>query len=161
MGLPSATPRVIMKNFARLVRFALPYQVRFGLSIACAAMVALLFFTELGAVYPLLHILFNRPEPPAMGLEKIDSIERADHRSSRRRSDEMGRMLHAVEVGDLQAPELAGALSRPRRRARPGRACRCRDREHLVQLPDLRGSTAQAVQQGHAELESLKTPTST
>jgi ABC-type multidrug transport system fused ATPase/permease subunit len=68
---PSATPQ-IMKNFARLVRFALPYKVRFGLSIACAAMVALLFFAELGAVYPLLHILFNSQNPQKWVAEKID-----------------------------------------------------------------------------------------
>jgi ABC-type multidrug transport system fused ATPase/permease subunit len=62
-----------MKNFARLVRFALPYKVRFGLSIACAAMVALLFFAELGAVYPLLHILFNSQNPQKWVAEKIES----------------------------------------------------------------------------------------
>jgi ATP-binding cassette, subfamily B, bacterial MsbA len=71
---PSAAPQN-MKNFARLVRFALPYKVRFGLSICCAAMVALLFFTELGAVYPLLHILFDRQNPQRWMAEKIDSIE--------------------------------------------------------------------------------------
>ncbi len=64
-----------MKNFARLVRFALPYKLRFGLSICCAAMVALLFFTELGAVYPLLHILFDKQDPQRWIAEKIDSIE--------------------------------------------------------------------------------------
>jgi ATP-binding cassette, subfamily B, bacterial MsbA len=64
-----------MKNFARLVRYALPYKVRFGLSIGCAAMVALLFFTELGAVYPLLHILFDRQNPQRWIAEKIESIE--------------------------------------------------------------------------------------
>ncbi len=64
-----------MKNFARLVRFALPYKLRFGLSIGCAAMVALLFFTELGAVYPLLHILFDKQDPQRWIAEKIDSIE--------------------------------------------------------------------------------------
>jgi ABC-type multidrug transport system fused ATPase/permease subunit len=63
-----------MKNFARLVRFALPYKVRFGLSIACAAMVALLFFAELGAVYPLLHILFNSQNPQKWVAEKVDSF---------------------------------------------------------------------------------------
>ena len=63
----------IMKNFARLVRFALPYKVRFGLSIACAAMVALLFFAELGAVYPLLHILFNSQNPQNWVAEKVKS----------------------------------------------------------------------------------------
>src|SRR5438270_12398974 len=62
-----------MKNFARLVRFAWPYKVRFGLSIGCAAMVALLFFAELGAVYPLLHILFDSQNPQRWIAEKIAS----------------------------------------------------------------------------------------
>src|SRR5438270_12622036 len=62
-----------MKNFARLVRFAWPYKVRFGLSIGCAAMVALLFFAELGAVYPLLHILFDSQNPQRWLAETIDS----------------------------------------------------------------------------------------
>ena len=51
------------------------YRVRFGLSIGCAAMVALLFFTELGAVYPLLHILFDSQNPKRRVAEKIVSIE--------------------------------------------------------------------------------------
>ena len=64
-----------MKNFVRLVQFAWRYRVRFGLSIGCAAMVALLFFTELGAVYPLLHILFDSQNPKRWVSEKITSIE--------------------------------------------------------------------------------------
>lgn len=47
-----------MRNFARLVRFAWPYRVRFGLSLACAVMVALLYGADIAAVYPLLKILF-------------------------------------------------------------------------------------------------------
>src|SRR5262245_60174 len=64
-----------MKNFARLVHFAWPYKVRFGLSIACAAMVALLFFAELGAVYPLLHILFDSQNPQRWIGEKIEATQ--------------------------------------------------------------------------------------
>src|ERR1700677_3332659 len=64
-----------MTNFVRLVQFAWRYRVRFGLSIGCAALVALLFFTELGAVYPLLHILFDSQNPKRWVAEKITSIE--------------------------------------------------------------------------------------
>jgi ABC-type multidrug transport system fused ATPase/permease subunit len=64
-----------MKNFVRLVQFARRYKLRFGLSIGCAAMVALLFFTELGAVYPLLHILFDSQNPQRWVSEKIASVE--------------------------------------------------------------------------------------
>ena len=64
-----------MKNFVRLVQFAWRYKVRFGLSVACAAMVALLSFTEIGAVYPLLHILFGSQNPQRWISEKIVGLE--------------------------------------------------------------------------------------
>ncbi len=47
-----------MKNFARLARFAWPYRLRFVASLGCAVMVAGLGFANIGAVYPLLKILF-------------------------------------------------------------------------------------------------------
>src|SRR5205823_245746 len=52
-----------------------PYRVRFGLSLGCAAMVALLWFTELGAVYPLLKILFNSQNCQTWVAEKIEALE--------------------------------------------------------------------------------------
>ncbi len=107
MGLPSATPRN-MKNFARLVRFALPYKVRFGLSIACAAMVALLFFSELGAVYPLLHILFNSQNPQKWVAEKIESY-RDDITSLEARQVEARYVLEVAPRGkDGYIPLLTG-----------------------------------------------------
>src|SRR5271157_5071193 len=71
----SAASLEYMKNFVRLVQFAWPYKVRFGLSVACAAMVAVLFFAELGTVYPLLHILFNSQDPQRWVSEKIVDLE--------------------------------------------------------------------------------------
>ena len=47
-----------MKNFTRLVRFSWPYRLRFGLSLGCALLVALLYGADIAAVYPLLKILF-------------------------------------------------------------------------------------------------------
>ncbi len=47
-----------MKNFARLVRFTWPYRVRFGLSLGCAILVALLWGANISLVYPLLKVLF-------------------------------------------------------------------------------------------------------
>jgi ABC-type multidrug transport system fused ATPase/permease subunit len=64
-----------MKNFARLVQYAWPYKVRFVLSIGCAAMVAVLFFTELMAIYPLLHILFDSQNPQRWVSEQIEATE--------------------------------------------------------------------------------------
>jgi ATP-binding cassette, subfamily B, bacterial MsbA len=63
-----------MKNFARLVRHAWPYRVRFGLSLGCAVMVALLYFTDIMAVYPLLQILFKSQNGQRWVAEKIDAI---------------------------------------------------------------------------------------
>src|SRR4051794_40420679 len=51
-----------MKNFARLVRFAWPYRLRFGLSLVCAVLVALLWSANISAVLPLLKILFYESE---------------------------------------------------------------------------------------------------
>jgi subfamily B ATP-binding cassette protein MsbA len=71
----SAASPEFMKNFLRLVHFAWRYKFRFGLSVACAAMVALLSFTEIGAVYPLLHILFGAKDPQHWISEKIAGLE--------------------------------------------------------------------------------------
>lgn len=64
-----------MKNFVRLVRSAWKYRARFALSVVCAAMVALLWFTELGAVYPLLQILFKSQNPQRWIADTIESSE--------------------------------------------------------------------------------------
>ena len=64
-----------MKNFARLARFAWPYRLRFAVSLGCAVMVAALWFTNIGAVYPLLKILFYSQSPQIWVDEQIDSTE--------------------------------------------------------------------------------------
>ncbi len=94
-----------MKNFARLVRYALPYKVRFGLSICCAAMVALLFFAELGAVYPLLHILFDSQNPQRWIAEKIEAIEDEIHILEARKG-EAERVQAVAESGQRDFEDL-------------------------------------------------------
>jgi len=64
-----------MKNFARLVRFAWPYRVRFGLSLACAVMVALLWVANISTVYPLLKILFYSENCQKWIAERISTQE--------------------------------------------------------------------------------------
>jgi ABC-type multidrug transport system fused ATPase/permease subunit len=76
-----------MKNFARLVQYAWPYKVRFLLSIGCAAMVAMLFFTELMAIYPLLHILFDSQNPQRWISEQIEAAENKVHELDARKSE--------------------------------------------------------------------------
>ena len=121
-----------MKNFVRLVQFAWRYRARFGLSIGCAAMVALLFFTELGAVYPLLHILFDSQNPKRWVSEKIASIENEivilDARTLETRTAlelaEKGQRVHDVlktryeallEDYNAEGKEAAGARTPARR----------------------------------------------
>ncbi|MFO0957200.1 MAG: ABC transporter transmembrane domain-containing protein [Isosphaeraceae bacterium] len=77
-----------MKNFARLLRFAWPYRLRFGLSLVCAGAVALLFFSELGAVYPLLHILFNNQNCQKWVAARVESLD-ADAYVAAQKLDEL------------------------------------------------------------------------
>ncbi len=69
--------RAIMKNFVRLVRFAWPYRLRFGLSLGCALMVAVLWFANLSAVYPLLQILFYHQNCQTWILDRVGEDETA------------------------------------------------------------------------------------
>jgi ATP-binding cassette, subfamily B, bacterial MsbA len=94
-----------MKNFVRLVTFAWPYKLRFGLSIGCAAMVALLFFTELGAVSPLLHILFDRENPHRYISEQIDTVtEQIEELEAQKRETQY--TLAAARKGDGDFTDL-------------------------------------------------------
>jgi ABC-type multidrug transport system fused ATPase/permease subunit len=65
----------LMKNFARLVRFAWPYRARFGVSLGCAVMVALLWSTNISAVYPLLKILIHSENCQQWMAQRIFSQE--------------------------------------------------------------------------------------
>ena len=94
-----------MKNFVRLVQFAWRYKVRFGLSVACAAMVALLSFTEIGAVYPLLHILFGSQNPQRWISEKISGLE-TDILSLNNREIEISCVLDALRSGEPRHDQL-------------------------------------------------------
>src|SRR4051794_28167876 len=62
-----------MKNFARLVRFAWPYRVRFGLSLGCALMVAVFWGGNMGMVYPLLQILIRSQNCQRWVDEKVEA----------------------------------------------------------------------------------------
>jgi ABC-type multidrug transport system fused ATPase/permease subunit len=64
-----------MRNFARLARLAWPYRNRFFLSIGCAVMVAVLWFSNLGSVYFLLQILFHSQNCQKWVNEELVSTE--------------------------------------------------------------------------------------
>src|SRR5262249_55061318 len=100
IGTSPRRPGSSMRNYVRLVKFSWPHRYRFALSIACAAMVALFFFTELFAVLPLLKILFNNENPQRWVSTKIDSIEERIIQLDAQ-ADEVGRMQRAA-TGELQ-----------------------------------------------------------
>src|SRR5437763_13810488 len=94
LGQPVFGHASTMKNFARLVRFAWPYRVRFGFSLACAIMVALLWGANISAVYPLLKILFYSENCQKWVAEKIVAIE-TDLRAVDARLEEIARIRRA------------------------------------------------------------------
>jgi ATP-binding cassette, subfamily B, bacterial MsbA len=100
-----------MKNFVRLVQFAWRYKIRFGLSVCCAVMVALLFFTELGAVYPLLHILFGSQNPQRWISEKIVGLE-TDILTLQAREEEARQVLTDAQSGEPHNDELRQRFQR-------------------------------------------------
>jgi subfamily B ATP-binding cassette protein MsbA len=94
-----------MKNFVRLVHSAWRYKVRFGLSVCCALMVALLFFTEMGAVYPLLHILFGSENPQRWISKKIAGLD-TDVALLRAQETEVGFVLDSLRTGEPRRDHL-------------------------------------------------------
>jgi ABC-type multidrug transport system fused ATPase/permease subunit len=100
-----------MKNFVRLVQFAWRYKIRFGLSVCCAMMVALLFFTELGAVYPLLHILFGSQNPQRWMAEKIVGVQ-GDIQALHAQETEVRQVLLEAESAKPRLEELKQRFQR-------------------------------------------------
>ena len=167
-------PSNTMKNFVRLVQFAWRYKVRFGLSVACAAMVALLFFTELGAVYPLLHILFDSQNPQRWISEKIAGLETdilvARQPGDRSRSASLticradSRAATSSTSGirsvndDFDTKEKDAAQARaPGRRRRPERERRSRrpSRDRPARKPAARPSRGRSAAEGTARIARL------
>ena len=101
-----------MKNFARLVRFAWPYRVRFGVSLACAGVVALMWVSNLGAVYPLLKILFDDKTCQSWLAEQAEGIE-TDIKADRARVEELD-LIRDLGPG---SPALRGHVATVRERS--------------------------------------------
>ncbi len=97
-----------MKNFARLVRFAWPYRVRFGLSLACAAMVAVFWGGNIGAVYPLLQILIRSQNCQHWVEEKIEAT-RTESRALQARLDELDVLIRLDLPDQAKQARLVGA----------------------------------------------------
>ncbi|OJW11256.1 MAG: ABC transporter [Planctomycetales bacterium 71-10] len=143
-----------MKNFVRLVKTAWPYRYRFGISIACALMVALLSFMELGAVLPVLKILINNDNPQRWISTKIDSIAEALDQLAARR-EELGRVERAFAVGGAVATPLAdrfGELEAEKARLRG----ELDERRRKVDLPDQAGVSSQFLAHEAGEIQRLQ-----
>lgn len=143
-----------MKNFVRLVKNAWPYRYRFGVSVACALMVALLSVMELGAVLPVLKILINNDNPQRWISTKIDSIDEAiEHLDARR--EELARVERAFAAGE----GLAGPFND---RFTELEALKARLHEDLethrrrVDLPDQQGVSQQSLAAEAGEIERLQ-----
>ena len=145
---------LLMKNFVRLVRFAWPHRTRFVLSIACAAMVALFYFTELAAVLPLLNILFKSENPQRWISTKIDTIGEQIILLDAQ-AEEARKIRHAAELGDLQAPELARDYQRLDDES-DTIGQKLNERQRTVNLPDLKGLSPQFVKKELAEINVLR-----
>ena len=99
-----------MKNFARLVRFAWPYRFRFGLSLACAMLVAVLGSMSISAVYPLLKILFYESENCQKWVaQKIETL-RADARMLDARLAEVDFVAANFDFQAAKAAPVGAAL---------------------------------------------------
>ncbi len=93
-----------MKNFIRLVRFAWPYRGRFVLSLGCAVMVAVLWFLNISAVYPLLQILFYHQNCQRWITEQIGENEIRFHSLE-------GRLAEIAAVDDAtRLPRAEGVV---------------------------------------------------
>jgi ABC-type multidrug transport system fused ATPase/permease subunit len=143
-----------MRNLVRLVRFAWPQRYRFGLSIGCAAMVALFYFTELGAVLPLLKILFNDENPQRWISTKIHSIEEGIALLDAQ-AEETRRIKAVADRGDRESEELTqhfealdAELASTERKLR--------ERKSVVDLPDLKRHSDKSVKHERVEIEVLR-----
>jgi ATP-binding cassette, subfamily B, bacterial MsbA len=143
-----------MKNFVRLVRFAWPYRFRFVLSVGCAVMVALFYFSELGAVLPLLKILFNSENPQRWISMKIDSTEEQKVLLGARK-EEIQQIQQAARRGNHQPQKLSihyQALDDEFDRIER----ELRERQRRVDLPDLKDLPVQLVKKELAQIEVLR-----
>jgi ATP-binding cassette, subfamily B, bacterial MsbA len=149
----SRTILVNMKNFVRLVRFAWPHRYRFALSIACAVMVALFFFTELGAVLPLLNILLKDENPQRWISAKIDTIGETIIRLDAQ-VEEARKVRVAAQQGDRQALELSRHYQELIDESENLKKKKD-DLQKAVDLPDLRGVAPQFIKAKQAEIDIL------
>ena len=136
-----------MKNFARLVRFSWPYRVRFGVSIGCALLVAMLYGADIAAVYPLLKILFYNDNCQTWIAKEIIGQETEIRKIDARRFE--------VDFVSLLNPSLGPEL-RAHFREVHGRREDFKLRESRLEEPPLFGERGDAQERDQAEIELLR-----
>lgn len=144
-----------MKNFVRLVKFAWPHRYRFVMSIGCAMMVALFYFTELGAVLPLLKILINNDNPQRWVSMKLDSIDENLERLDAQR-DELRLIEGAFNTrGGSESATLSDHFLQLKASIEQVEA-ELRERQSRVDQPDLHGVSPQFVSQELGQIQVLQ-----
>ncbi len=140
-----------MKNFARLVRFAWPYRVRFGLSLGCAVMVALLYAVDIAAVYPLLKILFYNENCQKWVAETIVTTE-TDLRALEARREEVDFFRRAGRPGNPRLGQRFGQIHDARDRVQ----AEVRELERQLDDPALVVFVKKGVDPNHAALDARR-----
>ena len=136
-----------MKNFARLVRFSWPYRVRFGLSIGCALLVALLYAADLAVVLPLLKILFYKENCQVWISAQIVSQETELRKIDAR----IGEIDFVSKLDPPLGPELRTHFKEVHDTREAFKA-----RESRLEEPILFGQVADGKRDVKAELEQLR-----
>jgi ABC-type multidrug transport system fused ATPase/permease subunit len=142
-----------MKNFVRLVRFAWPHRYRFAVSIACAVMVAVFFFTELGAVLPLLNILLKSENPQRWIASTIDAVN-VKITSLDAQVEEARRIRFAADRGDRQALDISQHYQELSDQSDELKA-RIKEHQNAVDLPDLKGLPPEFIKTEQAKIDVL------
>lgn len=91
-----------MKNFSRVLRLALRYRLSFALSVVCALGVAILWGTNIGAVYPFVEVAFRGESLQDWVNDRIAGARRTIV-EQQRQLDRLGRLwqLPAAEQDEL------------------------------------------------------------
>ncbi|MGC8638256.1 MAG: ABC transporter ATP-binding protein [Isosphaeraceae bacterium] len=142
-----------MKDFVRLVRFAWPHRYRFALSIACAMMVAIFFFTELGAVLPLLNILLKSENPQRWISTTIDAVNQRIVCLDAQ-AEEAEKIRDAADSGDHQALAIARHYQDLNDQS-DNLKSRIKEHQNAVDLPDLKRLRPEFIKHEQAEIDVL------
>ena len=142
-----------MKNFVRLVRLAWPHRYRFALSVACAVMVAVFFFTELGAILPLLNILLKSENPQRWISTTIDGVNQKILCLDAQ-AEEAEKIRGIVDRGDRQAIELSRHYQELSDESDELKH-KIKEHQNAVDLPDLKGLLPEFIKTEQATIDVL------